>query len=432
MQPNPNLVRIAVLLLAALPGSAAAQTLDVCGCAGSAQSLGAFDSNNPATFPPGTTLNTATNPDTITIPLPPDGVLVLDSFTVSNSSSNADNAQVTFSRNAANTPVTLLVRGNVVVGAGDYVSVNGFAGGAGTGTTAGIGGAGGPGGYAGGDGAYQAVNQASVGGSGLGPGGGSGADASAFAGGGTFIGVPELRPLRGGSGGGGGRSTSASGDCSANGGGGGAGALLIAANGTIAVTGTIQANGGTPAYYPSNTSCATSGGGGSGGGIRLVANAIAGGGRIEALGGGGGWSSNAGLNGTIRMESFTNTFGTNVAPVAARFPSPQPVVNPVNPTVRITRVQGADTPADPVGFLGQIDMIVSAPGPVQLDLATQDVPTGTDVLVTVKPKLGAAPVSQRITLASADCAGGACAFGATFDLIPGAYIAEARATFEVP
>jgi hypothetical protein len=100
--------------------------------------------------------------------------------------------------------------------------------------------------------------------------------------------------------------------------------------------------------------------------------------------------------------------------------------------VRIARVQGADTPVNPIGHLGQIDMIVSAPGQVQLDLATQDVPSGTDVLVTVKPKLGAAPISQRITLGAADCAGGACAVDATFDLIPGAYIAEARATFEVP
>ncbi len=431
MQHTPTFARLAALLLALAPASALAQALDFCGCAGSTQSLGAFDTANAATWPAGTTITTATSPDTITIPLPADGVMVFDSFTVGNSTSG-DNSFVQFVWNAANTPVTLLVRGDVLVDSADTISVHGYNGTAGTSTTAGQAGAGGPGGYAGGDGAYQAVNQAVLGGTGLGPGGGSGATASAIAGGGVFVGAPELRPLRGGSGGGGGRSTSSAANCSANGGGGGGGALVIAANGTITVTGTIQANGGASEYWPSNLGCATGAGGGSGGAIRLVAPTIAGGGRLEALAGASGFNANAAGSGVIRMEAIVNTFGTNVAPAAARFPSPQPIVNPGDPTVRIARVQGADTPPNPVGFLGRIDMIVSAPGEVQLDLATQDVPSGTDVLVTLKPRVGAAPVSQRVNIESGDCSGGVCSVTATFTLVPGAYIAEARATFEVP
>jgi hypothetical protein len=43
--------------LLALPGSGAAQ-LDVCGCTGNPNSLGAFDTDNPATYPPGTVVTT--------------------------------------------------------------------------------------------------------------------------------------------------------------------------------------------------------------------------------------------------------------------------------------------------------------------------------------------------------------------------------------
>jgi hypothetical protein len=61
-----------------------------------------------------------------------------------------------------------------------------------------------------------------------------------------------------------------------------------------------------------------------------------------------------------------------------------------------------------------------------------DVPTGTDLEVTVKPKVGAPPFSQRVTLTPASCTGGTCNTAVSFDLAAGAYIVEARATFETP
>jgi hypothetical protein len=131
------------------------------------------------------------------------------------------------------------------------------------------------------------------------------------------------------------------------------------------------------------------------------------------------------------MESIFNTFAAdNTSPVAANAPAPGPLVNPITPTVRITAIDGAATPPNPIGFQNAVDMILDAPGTIQVDLATTDVPAGTDVEVTVKPKVGAAPTSQNVTLAS--CGSGACTAAASFDLAAGAYIVEARATFQTP
>jgi hypothetical protein len=82
-------------------------------------------------------------------------------------------------------------------------------------------------------GRHQLVNFANIGGNGVGPGGGFGAvDPLAIATGGTFVGVPELRPLLGGSGGGG-RSNDGTSGAAAGVAGGGSGPVLIVANGTI-------------------------------------------------------------------------------------------------------------------------------------------------------------------------------------------------------
>jgi len=329
------------------------------------------------------------------------------------------------------------VRGDVSVGPSVVISVNGLTPANATGTTPAFGGAPGPGGYAGGDGAFLLVNLATDGGAGIGPGGGLGGvtATSTAPGGGTFFGVPELRPLRGGAGGGGGYSNTSSTVCAAGGGGGGGGAILIAANGTISITWRIEADGpqGSQSSAPFNA-CGRAGAGGSGGAIRLLANSISGAGTLEAVGGAVGCCTggNAGALGSIRMESFSNSFGTNVNPPGQRVPSPGPIVNPVNPTVAITSIAGAATPADPIGYLGAIDIIVPAPGPVQIDERTTDVPSGTDVEIAVKPKLDGAPVVQRLTLQSGDCVSGTCTTGLSIDLEPGSYIVEARATFEAP
>src|SRR3990172_8963690 len=118
------------------------------------------------TFSSGSTgADGAFNPTTNTTPaLPPNGVF---NFTTINTPAGIT---VTFTRNATNTPVTLLASGNVILAG--TINLNGGAGGnAATGTSiAPNGGAGGPGSFNGGDGADGVAS--TTGGAGLGPGGG--------------------------------------------------------------------------------------------------------------------------------------------------------------------------------------------------------------------------------------------------------------------
>src|SRR4051812_34144809 len=76
---------------------------------------------------------------TVTNDLPPDGVLNYTTITINN------NATLRFRKNALNTPVYLLAKGDVVVNGTIDVS------GRGTGTNAYVGGEPGPGGFAGGE-----------------------------------------------------------------------------------------------------------------------------------------------------------------------------------------------------------------------------------------------------------------------------------------
>jgi hypothetical protein len=226
-----RLARITLLLAAtvlAAPLVAQTPIPDFCGCRDNPNSLGAFDTRDKNTWPPGTTVSGIV----VTLPVPADGVLVFDSMRVewaANQGVACCTVEVDFQRNAANTPVTLLVKGDVVVANTGYVSVRGAGGGNASADVFGAGGLGGNGGFRGGDGAYRLANGATDGGVALGPAGGVGATGTpaAGAGGGTFIGAADLLPLVGGSGGGGGRSTTASTSCSAGGGGGGGGALSV-------------------------------------------------------------------------------------------------------------------------------------------------------------------------------------------------------------
>jgi len=101
-----------------------------------------------------------------TLALPPDGVFNFTTIDI------PAGVTVTFTRNATNTPVTMLAGGNVVIAG--TISLNGGTGGnSSSGTSIGPnGGMGGPGGFDGGD-ATDGVASNS-GGTGLGPGGGPG------------------------------------------------------------------------------------------------------------------------------------------------------------------------------------------------------------------------------------------------------------------
>ncbi len=425
------------LVLGLLTWSGNAYSLDICGCAGNPQSLGHFHSDDEATWPTNT-LRISTS--IISIPLPDDGVLIFDSFTVDNTQNGIYNAHVVFELNPANTVVTLLVSGDLTVGKSDSISLNGKNGTWGSSAVNGIGGLGGPGGFRGGDGAYEYINNQNDGGAGLGPGGGDGAtiatvdDPAISAQGGQFVGIPELLPMIGGSGGGGGRSESIDTGCAGGGAGGGGGGLLIALNGTATINGSITANGGARGQYGKN-GCSSHGAGGSGGAIRVVADTIIGDGAIKALG------SHGATNGAIRLEAFNNTLPGGASytnPVATRALAPGPLANPITPSVAITsvygevvsRVNGELLSELPQGWAGEVDVLVSAPDTIAVAVASNDVPAGTTVDVTFKPSPGGLPHTETVTLGN--CIDGGCTAQVFRYLEPGVHVIEARATFQTP
>lgn len=414
----------AVVLATQTVGRAA---LDICGCSGSPKSLGTFDTIAGTGFPPGTTSAFRQ----ITIPAPNDGVMVFDAMNiVSRPSDGSCCLSIVFTGNQANTPVTLLVAGNVTIN-GVTITVAGNPATSGSNGGAGVGGLGGPGGFRGGDGAYQALGGPSDGGAGLGPtGGASGLAADSSRGAdGTFFGLQELLPLVGGAGGGGGASTSSALNCAGGGGGGGGGAILIAANGTIDVSGALVADGGPSGF--GSSSCGTTGGAGSGGAVRLVANSIIGSGNIYARGGGvAGIAFSSGKSGVIRLEAINNTFPPgNTDPPASRTAVPGPIVNALSPMVAVTSVAGQVVPTPATGSAGGVDVVLPAPGPAEIDLSTAGVPSGTIVQVVVKPRVGSAVVTLNTTLSNCDTAGN-CVAAVTPTLAAGAYVIEARATFQ--
>jgi hypothetical protein len=394
-------MRVAVGLgvgwLAIQPGPAVAQTFT----SGSTGADGAF---NPTA--------------TATLTLPPSGVFNFTTVTI------PAGVTVRFTRNAVNTPVTILATGDVTIAG--TIDVSGTAGQAWrAGTYVGpTGGTGGPGGFDGGNGANGVA--ATVGGAGLGPGGGNGAapymwgwTSSGSSGGhltagspgglggnvpgGAAYGTSTLVPLIGGSGGGGGGASFGG---TAGGGGGGGGALLIASSGTLTLSGTIVANGANGGgaggdYQPGG------GGAGSGGAVRLAATTIAGGGSISVSGAGGG------SVGRIRIEGVTNTsaFSFAGAPVtAASYAAPTTVTLPNAPTLVITSVAGVTAPAAPGGSLASPDVTLAAgtTNPVTVSLAATNVPVGTVVTVTVKGQVGAASTTTA-TLAGSSASSTASA-----------------------
>ncbi len=409
--------------------------LDVCGCKNNPATLGNLDTGDTsATLPPGVTVTSGTTMD---IQLPADGVMVFNNLTIRERPPYVGGYGFTvrFIRNAANTPVTLLMTGNVTIAPYGSINIVGENGIGGSTNDLGRGGLGGPGGFRGGEGGYQLVNFGAFGGAGLGPGGGIGGTNSYFnngsGAGATFLGAPDLLPLVGGSGGGGGASTAPSSGCAGGGGGGGGGAMLIAANGTVTLDGSIVADGGSGGGQ-GNANCSSVGGGGSGGAVRLLATTINGNGLIYARPGSGGPGSDPAQQGSIRLEALNNNLSVgNTTPLASRAAGPGPIVNPITPTVAIMTVGGQPVPSPPGGGAGAIDLVLSAPGQTPINLTTSGVPTGTTVNVTVKPRVGGAPMTTPVTLGNCDASGN-CLASVTFDLVAGAYFIEARATFTTP
>jgi hypothetical protein len=354
------------------------------------------------------------------VDLPADGKLYYGTLTVNSG------VTVSFNRNTLNTPVFILAGGNVAING--YVFVNapdagtpggathvGIAGDAAIGDD-GIAGVGAPGGFAGGVGGRGGTfggSEGASGGWGRGPGGGGpgsnnwndamysaggagyngGGGARNGAVGGAAYGQDTLQPLVGGSGGGGGGGGS---NFNGAGGGGGGGALLIASNTSVAINGSIQAQGARggntmrPDSYPGHGGA---GGGGSGGALRIVADSITGGGSLYAQGAWGGvttgWTngdSYAGAYGRIRLEAKTTFSYTGSSSPGRSFGVPGPIFVPNDPTLRIASVAGSSVPATPTG----VDDVVLPQGTTTgaVVLTGHQIPLGTTVTVVVKGQTG--------------------------------------------
>jgi hypothetical protein len=311
-------------------------------------------------------------PCTVTETLPPDGIFNYTTVTI------PSGVTVRYTKNAANTPVTILATGDVTING--TINVNGTAGAQGSTATSVVrlGAPGGPGGFNGGNGPVAGGVAAT---NGHGPGGGFPNN-----GGGSY-GAPSnfvtLIPLFGGSGGGGATSATSGGVGSSGGGGGGA--IVIASSARITIAGSVLANGAT-----GGTTSGTAGAG-SGGAIRLVGTEIGGGGTLQAVSQPISGSGGGGV-GRIRLETFTFGFTGSINPAASFSVVPAPVTAASNPALIglpvlvISSVGGVGAPALPGASFSQAD--VSLPqgttNPVPVVVSASNMPVGSPTAITVR------------------------------------------------
>ncbi len=355
------------------------------------------------------------------IQLPESGVL---NYTTVNIPANVT---VTFKRNTKNTPVTILVQGDVnIAGRIDVSGKNGSYDSSGTiGSTGGLGG---PGGFNGGSGGSY-FDPYFNGRQGDGPGGGGGGRGSAdpnsllgAGGGGGFAeaggnanfsnggaggkggsqyGSRLLVQLIGGSGGGGGGGYTGTPGAS---GGGGGGAILLASSGTITFgpgQGSIIVDGGR-----AGGSGGTAGGGGAGGAIRVVATTLSGSADLSVLGqGGADRNANAalGARGYVRIEAFNIVnFTPLVRPGSSGSIGLPPATPPAIPQLVIASVAGQNAPAFPRGsFAAAPDITIAASqtNPVNVGIQGANIPVGTTVKVTITSETGVRTPAPDVTLA---------------------------------
>ena len=292
-------------------------------------------------------------------------------------------ATVTFKNHASRAPVVWLVSGDVSING--TVSVDGQSSQSVPALAEP-----GPGGFRGGSGAFAtgAGNAAGLGpgAAGLYAGGTAGLGAaygSVAAGYGYVYGNPSMIPLVGGSGGGG----VANNWNNAQSGGAGAGAMLIAAAGSLSISGTIHAKGG-------NADAAIYAGAGSGGGIRLVADTLSGGGIIQAIAGfSRGNVENLGGLGRIRIERVTNTSTLTIVPDPsvvnlASGATPQIWLPTNGPTIKVLSIGGNVSPADPRAEFGAIgaDIVLPQVTSTTVVVETTNVEQASVVTVRATPR----------------------------------------------
>ena len=345
----------------------------------SSGSTGANGAYNPTCSP---------TPCTVNLSLPASGVFNFTTVTI------PSGVTVKVLPNAANTPITMLATGNVVIqGTLDLRGQDGLpypqrA-------------TGGVGGFPAGEGASP--NNVISARDGTGPGGGVPVTGQRNALYGASTSFVSLTPLVGGSGGAGAVAQSAT--LGGDSGGGGGGAIVIASTTSINVSnvgpGTIQASGGI--------SGAGSAGGGSGGAIRLVAPSVSCGGVILTNGGSG--QSGSGQNGRVRLEassvnitfcSPTGTVSVVNTPGPVTPASDPPLVN--LPILAISSVGGVALPASPIGSYSSPDGTIptGVSNPVQVVLTASNTPVPTIFNLQVVPQTSAV---SRVTTVSGNHTG---------------------------
>lgn len=337
-----------------------------------------------------------------TVALPADGVL---NYTTINIPAGVT---VSFTPNAANTPVTMLATGDVTIAG--TVNLNGTNG------TSPIlspgflpGKPGGPGGFTGGAGGMGGLSN-TFGSPGQGPGGGIPNSSNNFTqhanygAPGTFV---SLLPLFGGSGGAGGPQFNNGGTIlTGEPGAGGGGAIVLASTTkiTIAGTGRISANGGDDYGCALNVGGVPVGGVGSGGAIRLVAPQLINQGTLTAVGGRVQFTcSGAAGAGRIRAEAFVFGPFNVTSPGASLVHQPGPVTiasTPVLvnlPTLAFTSVGGVAPPAAPTGSFTTADVTLppTTTNPVSVTLTATNTPAPTTYTIKLLPQF-ASPVSQTV------------------------------------
>ena len=371
---------------------------------------------------------------------------------------------ITFKRNNANTPVTILASGDITLSG--VIDISGGAGGnmlnllngnSLDGTARSTGGSGGPGGFDGGGGGSKVGPYNGVAGDGPGGGGGAGdikqnvgdggGGSYSSAGqngnyanginglGGSVYGSSFLNPLIGGSGGGGG---GANGNAEAGSGGGGGGAFLIASSGILNFNGQIVTRGGVGGTDYNGGG----GGGGAAGGIRVVATTITGNIIVDLNGGLGGLDANnsysyrggSGGAGYARLEAynFTNVTLSPVNSVGViTTGSPGSVSSANVPQLQIVSVAGINAPPSPVGSLHappDITVKNTVANPVTVALAGKNIPVGTVVTVSLTPQTGTVTAVQSSALAGTTAASTATA---SVSLPDGKCILYASATIDL-
>ena len=413
-----------------------------------AGTLGSSGADGPLIVAPG---------DMVEIDLATDGTFQRDEWLVRFDYTQVaigDGATITFLNHPSRAPVAWFVLGDVTIGDGATIILDGQ-----TGSATSAHAEPGPGGFRGGRGTLAGFLD--NGSAGLGPGGalgdavdllyggtgashrvtgGLGEDATATAQA-AIYGDVSLLQIVGGSGGGAGRRSSAG--QSGSGGGAGGGALWIAADGPIDVSGSVSARGGTGG---SAVDGGVAGGGGSGGAVRLSSlsgitlGPLA---QLDVAGGVGGAGTGAqagdapaggpGSAGRVRLES-PNSVVTGPIPAAASVGAPDLSSLTDVPVLRVASIGGQAVPGNDVlnaglgGAGDDPDIPFLDDAPVDVVIDTENLPAGSQVWLRVTRAKGPATSHgpELVTIA-----GGSVTFS-SISVSRGVSAVQARAVLAQP